>query len=490
MEKKNVRFKVGDIVTGSRSKVNCILDNGKAEIIKINTVGLITIKVLEKNDSEFNVGEADSGWDAEWLKLVETPREFKVGDKVKLPKTKSAGDPISSSGAIRRARENRQDYLYVVVKSDRNGRYVLREELSENSGDYFLLKDLELYEETPLKQADSFLKINVLYKGRQTIAEDENGNVGTSWCHSEEMDTYSKVEGSRIAIARLFGEDPFPKTIAGEEITVTAAEPKEEEFNIGDYVAYKNEGDRYDICQINSIQGTSLWGNFRDGFNEIPKSLNALESRELRNIEQVISMRDVTKVVFPKEYKVKEPKKIVDIGFKVGDYIMWKTYGGTFQATKIEEIKRDELWGYWAEDLKELPKTLKEFELIKKEDSMGYLRVKNAIELAFQPEEVKSVEPKYKVGQVVRGLVAKDIVKDGGTVRKNFSGGLIYTEENGVLYNISDTGLKNKSSGYDTNFNGYDFVILSLSKEVPVIIKTLKNFTSEEILEELKSRLQ
>jgi hypothetical protein len=66
-----------------------------------------------------------------------------VGDKVKIPKTKSVGDEESES--IRSAKRASQDYLYYVGEKD--GKLILNNELSKyKSGDYFTLEDIELYE--------------------------------------------------------------------------------------------------------------------------------------------------------------------------------------------------------------------------------------------------------------------------------------------------------------------------------------------------------
>ena len=80
-------------------------------------------------------------------------REFKVGDKVKIPKTKSKGCSLSSSHVIDRAKIRNQDYLFII----RIGEY---SELKSNTyaldwwydgtnigGDHFTKSDLEHYEE-------------------------------------------------------------------------------------------------------------------------------------------------------------------------------------------------------------------------------------------------------------------------------------------------------------------------------------------------------
>ena len=79
-------------------------------------------------------------------------REFKVGDKVKIPKTKSVdlNTPLHKSSAILYAKEINQDFLYVVENT--HPAYVLGVCLhSRNSTFHF--QDLEHYEEFPEKWA-------------------------------------------------------------------------------------------------------------------------------------------------------------------------------------------------------------------------------------------------------------------------------------------------------------------------------------------------
>lgn len=76
--------------------------------------------------------------------LLLMPESFlSVGDKVKIPQTKSVGETITESEAIAAAKRKNQDYLYF------NGMYVDLLMLSSNpetgSGDYFSLSDVELY---------------------------------------------------------------------------------------------------------------------------------------------------------------------------------------------------------------------------------------------------------------------------------------------------------------------------------------------------------
>ena len=81
-------------------------------------------------------------------------REFKVGDKVKIPKTKSKGCSLSSSHVIDRAKIRNQDYLFIIRIDEcselKDNTYVLDwryDGINNIGGDHFAKSDLEHYEE-------------------------------------------------------------------------------------------------------------------------------------------------------------------------------------------------------------------------------------------------------------------------------------------------------------------------------------------------------
>jgi hypothetical protein len=84
----------------------------------------------------------DDRW---WYPISLAHRAFlSVGDKVKIPKTKSAGESMVNSIHIKCAKSDGQDYLYYIGEED--GKLLFNSELEEGSGDYFTLEDIELYE--------------------------------------------------------------------------------------------------------------------------------------------------------------------------------------------------------------------------------------------------------------------------------------------------------------------------------------------------------
>jgi hypothetical protein len=58
--------------------------------------------------------------------------------------------------------------------------------------------------------------------------------------------------------------------------------------------------------------------------------------------------------------------------YKVGDIIYIKQSGG-YSVCKIENIKNNDLWGYWSIDISSLPKTFKEFNNILKRTHQQYI---------------------------------------------------------------------------------------------------------------------
>jgi len=82
------------------------------------------------------------------LQQSQTQQGFKVGDKVKIPLTKSVGDRYGNSNAISTAIDKGQKYLYVVKIYPGDDRIDLWYQ-PKNSGDYFSISEdnIELYEE-------------------------------------------------------------------------------------------------------------------------------------------------------------------------------------------------------------------------------------------------------------------------------------------------------------------------------------------------------
>ena len=72
--------------------------------------------------------------------------KLKIGDKVKIPKTKSTGVPLGHSNMVITAKSMGQDFLYIKRKDDI---YSLGVSMDGIAGDHFTIDDIELYDEQP-----------------------------------------------------------------------------------------------------------------------------------------------------------------------------------------------------------------------------------------------------------------------------------------------------------------------------------------------------
>lgn len=74
-------------------------------------------------------------------------KDLKVGMKVKIPKTKCVYGSVSESSIIKKALKDNQDYLYFAGIDREEGYIILDNEKNTHDGDFFLLQDIELYED-------------------------------------------------------------------------------------------------------------------------------------------------------------------------------------------------------------------------------------------------------------------------------------------------------------------------------------------------------
>ena len=66
--------------------------------------------------------------------------------------------------------------------------------------------------------------------------------------------------------------------------------------------------------------------------------------------------------------------------FKVGDYIYYKDEDGCYNFGKIHKIESGQMWCYWSywnDKHKEIPKTIKAFNSIKKQNVAGWMNINN-----------------------------------------------------------------------------------------------------------------
>jgi hypothetical protein len=114
-----------------------------------------TFKIYTNNAfSNSNVAE-EINWSKSILEELLNTKEYagwklftlNVGDKVTLPKTKQ-GVAGFNSGALETARLRGQNYLY-IVEIQKNGKILLWPDYIPANGDFFIMQDVEPYEEPP-----------------------------------------------------------------------------------------------------------------------------------------------------------------------------------------------------------------------------------------------------------------------------------------------------------------------------------------------------
>ena len=106
--------------------------------------------------------------------------EFKIGDKVKIPKTKQGKVSNFYSSVLEAANKKKQDYLYYNGISGWASEYVLNDTFDPDNltGDFFNLNEIELYEEEFPKvwclkiTKESFLYIQKAYTDFEILTFD------------------------------------------------------------------------------------------------------------------------------------------------------------------------------------------------------------------------------------------------------------------------------------------------------------------------------
>jgi hypothetical protein len=145
-----------------------------------------------------------------------------VGDKVKIPKTKSVGDEESES--IRSAKRASQDYLYYVGEKD--GKLILNNELNTNNcGDYFTLEDIELYENNMRTIKKSELKkihdvACSTWQGKiKALANRNPWGVDIELSEEEVSEMFAAASASqKVVLEEVFGKQNKEIDLASEDI--------------------------------------------------------------------------------------------------------------------------------------------------------------------------------------------------------------------------------------------------------------------------------
>jgi hypothetical protein len=115
-------------------------------------------------------------------------REFKIGDKVKIPKTKRGHPDVEKlSNCVKRAIEIKQDFLYFrgFYKSGGwvlSNVVILCENLDVNTGgDYFNLSEIELYNEIKKNETETetFIPLGIKNNGKDIFLVSEKDETSS-----------------------------------------------------------------------------------------------------------------------------------------------------------------------------------------------------------------------------------------------------------------------------------------------------------------------
>lgn len=98
--------------------------------------------------------------------------------------------------------------------------------------------------------------VTITTDGRTTLAmkashRGEDIEVSTGLSHCRPGDAYSEYEGARIALARLYGLDPFPQEDKPQEAPIPEApKPFTPSFQVGDIVRlWENDNTFATVCR-------------------------------------------------------------------------------------------------------------------------------------------------------------------------------------------------------------------------------------------------
>lgn len=460
-------FKVGDIVRGIDKNEYSITndDMTKGEVVEVQG-DRFEVKILAHND-KYWIGHKYSGLESKFFELVShekpilkeekvlTINDFKIGDKV-VPHAKNGcgyAEDLNNEGNMKKAKEKSQPYLYIVrFNKEKDGDIlVLSHSETATGGNYFLPTDVTLYvepkeevskvEEIKTKEPVNF-KVGDLVKIKKDLVVDKRYTHDVLFI--SDMVKYKgktfRIKEVSVASCRLEGAFYFWSFDMLEKIEPTTLKTGDKvkmisEHPVNGFGSVKTG----DIGIITEIRPTEIIVEFPNQ----GRWHAALAELELVK-EEIVALKE----------------------FKVGDYIYFKQ-DRKYDICKINQIKDGhELWGNWtSEPVDELPKTIKEFEVLRKNFNETYV---------FDDESslkrlVLVDDKQLKVGDKVTREKAIEILKAGGKIQDDF---LIYHEEkDGALKykNLNSMGKIKTSSGYDKGFNLHGtLIVVSLPIEIKV----------------------
>jgi hypothetical protein len=505
-----IAFKVGDTV-------KLISNNPKYSFGCVNTGDIGKITEIDPSDDIYVDFPNQTNWTgiaSEFELVEEAPKteEFQVGDCIsfklldgfkvckieKIEKDKLWGyftkDTLESSPSTViefESLEKKKDLTYIKNTNKTLKKLVLIDDTQEVKSEQpsinqelwikFINHEIGVRCETK-QEATEFLKhcedkdIKWTAGAKATHHDYFNVDGVTYWCRNKEKLSYSDTEYLKditIEYSELLKQTTHTEYNLGDELTYEEAVKFIElggkvklKSTAFPFVYYLVDGElKYEDLKNDMVFSSGGYGN--------------LTHDKLTVYE--LPVETVKEETSPIESKA-EVKQ--DEDFKVGDYIGFKL-DGEYYACKIERIENEKAWGFWVNRLKELPKTVTEFESLDKEKVESFVNITDSdnIKLSFQDEVKEEKVMEYKVGQTfeTRDEVIAAI-KAGCKVLNNK---FVYFEKDGALHYDNGIEIK-KSSEYDGILNYMDQIeIASLPEPKSIEASTKPQERVYEIGEEL-----
>lgn len=426
-EEPKSKFKVGDIIKGINKSIYSITDKDmtKGEVIDVDD-SKIKVKILE-HSNEDNIG--NEWWvEPKYFELVEHKKptlkeepekklnvKFKKGDKVSLTKSIEGTSNQTGKGNIATIKSVNDDDYTVIM--DKDGK------------DWFAYDtDLELFEEektkTPVFKIGDKIRVKTgLVVGREY--DNMNSFVSEMKKYEGKIATIKEVH-SRGMCLEGFEWSWTPsmlEKVEEEKVIVT-------KFKTGDKVKMISEHPKHDFGDVKTGDIGVVSIMREDGTIKVDFPNQKFWTAEAEELELV-------------KEEVEE--------FKIGEYI-YIDFLGRYNACRIEKIDEHKgCWGFWTENIKELPKAISEFNALKKDKSQLFSIACKKLSLIDDTKlKIKIDEAKLKVNKNLWNKFVSGKIKIYCEKKEEAINLLKYCEEQGLLW---ESGKKPTSIDY---FSGYD----------------------------------
>jgi hypothetical protein len=188
-------------------------------------------------------------------------KDLKVGMKVKIPKTKSVWGPVSESIIIKKALKDNQDYLYFAGIDKEEGYIILDHEKNTHNGDFFLLQDIELYEEEFILPEKWAIRDTIEVK-----EFFEKYNSGGYTCGNTAYLHYPKI--SRKCYFKTLQKDYLEITLEQFKKYVLIEEEKEEQESTKNLI--------YSVKELEEREDLVIYLDNEEDFKKIRNTTNKL----------------------------------------------------------------------------------------------------------------------------------------------------------------------------------------------------------------------